>query len=205
VPAPVVAPSHEPGPPAPPSIEAPAPTPPPAPQPAVRSDRVKRAITGEPARATGATGRRRASKPVVASAEDPAPAPAPRTPDDLLAEANAARAAHRWRDADALYARVAGGAPVGLAAQAALVASATIHLEHLGDPAGAARRFAAALASGPRDALAEDARWGLAEAARATGDTAAERRALDDFLAHHAGSPRAPRARARRTELGAAP
>jgi outer membrane protein assembly factor BamD (BamD/ComL family) len=156
-------------------------------------------------RPTGATtGRLRASKPVVAPAEDPAPTPAPRTPDDLLAEANAARAAHRWRDADALYARVASGEPAGLAAQAALVASATIHLEHLGDPAGAARRFRAALASGPRDALAEDARWGLAEAARATGDSAAELRALDDFIAHHAGSPRAPRAGARRTEIGAA-
>jgi len=165
------------------------------------------AITAGPAHPSGASsgGRRRRPKPTVPPAEDPAPIVAPRTPDDLLAEANAARSAHRWRDADALYARVASGEPAGLAAQTALVASASIHLEHLGDPAGAARRFRAALAAGPRAALAEDAHWGLAEVARVTGDSAAERRALDDFLAHHAGSPRAPRARARRIELGAAP
>jgi hypothetical protein len=127
------------------------------------------------------------------------------TPDDLLAEANAARAGHRWREADALYTRVARGEPGRLAVQAALVASGSIHLEHLGDPTGAAQRFRAALTGGPRAALAEDARWGLAEAARVTGDPVGERLALDDFLAHHAGSPRAPRARARRMELGAAP
>jgi hypothetical protein len=127
------------------------------------------------------------------------------TPDDLLAEANAARAAHRWREADALYARVARGEPGRLAVQTALVASGSIRLEHLGDPGGAAQRFRAALAGGSRAALAEDARWGLAEAARATGEAAEERRALDEFLAHHAGSPRAPRARARRAELGPSP
>ena len=181
--------------------------PPVAPVPAVDSrDRRRVAITAGPAHPGGASkgGRRRLAKPTAAPAQEPAPVAAPRTPDDLLAEANAARAAHRWHDADALYARVANGEP-GLAAQTALVASATIRLEHLGDPAGAAHRFRAALAAGPRDALAEDARWGLAEVARVTGDTAAERRALDDFLARHAVSPRAPRARARRIELGAAP
>ncbi len=125
----------------------------------------------------------------------------PATPEDLLAEANAERAAHRWPAADALYARVVAEAPRSLAAQTALVASASLHLEHLGDAGGAARRFRAALAAGPHGALAEDARWGLAEAARATGDVAAERAALDDFLAHHAGSPLAPRARERRGAL----
>ncbi|HEX3763721.1 MAG TPA: hypothetical protein VHW23_33725 [Kofleriaceae bacterium] len=134
---------------------------------------------------------------------------APRTPAeaaDLLARANAARLAHDWRAADALYRRVArGGGGNGLAAQTALVASAELHLEHLGDPAGAARRFRAALAGGAGEALAEDARWGLAESARAAGDAAAERRALDDFLAHHPASARAERARTRRAELGAAP
>ena len=167
--------------------------------------------------------------PAPAAVEEPAPAPrppphppagkprghahAPRpTPaagvavqEDLLASANAARAAHRWRQADALYTRVVSGGATELAVQAALVASASLHLEHLGDPAGVVRRFRAALAAGPRDALAEDARWGLAEATRATGDPDAEAAALEDFLAHHAGSPRAARARARRGELKAAP
>ncbi|MEO7735396.1 MAG: hypothetical protein ABIY55_30865 [Kofleriaceae bacterium] len=97
------------------------------------------------------------------------------------------------------------GPHTDLAGQTALVASGSIHLEHLGDPSGAARRFRTALAAAPRDTLAEDARWGLVEAARALGDGTAELHALDDFLAHHAGSALAPRARVRRGELGAAP
>jgi hypothetical protein len=123
------------------------------------------------------------------------------TAADLLGAANAKRAAKEWRASDELYARVVERAPNSLAAQTALVASASLHLEHLGDPKGAARRFSRALAFAPRGALAEDARWGLAEAARALHDTAAEKAALDDFLAHHATSPLAPRAKARRAEL----
>lgn len=123
------------------------------------------------------------------------------TAADLLGAANAKRAAKEWRASDELYARVVERAPNTLAAQTALVASASLHLEHLGDPKGAARRFSRALAIAPRGALAEDARWGLAEAARALHDTAAEKAALDDFLAHHATSPLAPRAKARRAEL----
>jgi hypothetical protein len=128
----------------------------------------------------------------------------PVAPEDLLAEANAARLARDWRGADELYARVAAADGAALAMQTALVASAQLHLEHLGDPGGAARRFRRALDAGARDALAEEARWGIAEAARATGDPAGERRALDDFLTHHAGSVRAAQARARRAELEAA-
>ncbi|MCE9576954.1 MAG: hypothetical protein K8W52_27655 [Deltaproteobacteria bacterium] len=128
------------------------------------------------------------------------PAPTAK-PEDLLAEANRARAAHAWKDADARYAEVVASAPRTLAAQTALVASAALHLEHLGDAAGAAKRFRSALAMSPRGALAEDARWGLAEAARAQGDRAAEAAALDDFLAHHAGSPLASVARKRRAAL----
>jgi hypothetical protein len=152
------------------------------------------AKTAKPAMPPRGRGRRSPPSPVAVAT----------APEDLLAAANAARAAHHWREADALYARVVSAAPAELAQQTALVASASLHLEHLGDPTGAIRRFRAALAAGPRDALAEDARWGLAEAARATGDAAAEAHALDDFLAHHASSPRAARARVRRTELEAA-
>ncbi len=183
------------GPPVPPAAP-PAPIDGLAAEPAVPADVADPAPRERPAPAR----KRRAARdePATVAAE-------PIAPEDLLAEANAARAAHRWRDADALYARVVRGTATGLAAQAALVASASIRLEHLGDPAGAARRFRAARAAGPRATLAEDARWGLAEAARALGDPAGERRALDAFLAHHAGSALAPRARSRRTELGAAP
>lgn len=120
---------------------------------------------------------------------------------DLLGEANAKRVARQWRESDALYMRVVRRAPRSLAAQTALVASASLRLEHLGDPKGAAARFRRALAIAPDGALAEEARWGLAEAARARHDDAAEAHALDDFLAHHPGSPRAAQARARRAEL----
>ena len=120
---------------------------------------------------------------------------------DLLGEANAKRAAKQWRESDALYARVVRIAPKSLAAQTALVASASLHLEHLGDPKGAAQRFRRALALAPSGALAEDARWGLVEAARASGDAAGEAAALDEFLAHHPRSPLASRAKARRAEL----
>src|SRR5262249_34853887 len=136
------------------------------------------------------------AKPAASSRppdEPPAPTPPAAAPEDLLAEANAARAEHRWRDADALYAQVASGPGANRRGKTGRVGAATTRREHMGDRAGAARRFRAALAAGPRDALAEDARWGLAESARALGDTAAELQALDDFLAHHGSSPRAPR------------
>jgi len=130
-----------------------------------------------------------------------APAPAP-APQDLLAEANAARAAKDWAKADGLYAQVAG-MKNAFAAQTALVADGQLRLEHMHDANGAIERFRAALAMNSRGALAEDARWGLAEAEKARGDRAAEAKALDDFLAHHADSPLADRARARRKELAA--
>lgn len=134
-----------------------------------------------------------------------APVAAAADPEDLLAEANAARLARDWRGADALYARVASAGGATLAAQTALVASAQLHLEHLGDADGAALRLRRVLAAGAQGTLAEEARWGLADVARVTGDREAERRALDDFLAHHAASVRAAQARTRRAELEAVP
>jgi hypothetical protein len=139
------------------------------------------------------------------------PSPAPTRPKpnrtekpevaDLLGEANAKRAEKQWRESDLLYGRVVDRAPNSLAAQTALVASGSLHLEHLRDPRGAAKRFRRALELAPSGAVAEDARWGLAEAARALHDPKAEAAALDDFLAHHADSPLAGRAKARRAEL----
>lgn len=140
---------------------------------------------------------------------EPPPAPAHHAParaearavNDLLGEANAKRAAHEWRESDALYARVVKRVPGTPAAQTALVASASLHLEHLGDPRGAAERFRRALAIDPNGGMAEEARWGIAEAARARHDDAAEAKALDEFLAHYPDSPLAAGARARRQEL----
>lgn len=124
-----------------------------------------------------------------------------KTVDDLLGEANAKRAEKEWRESDLLYGRVVDKAPKSLAAQTALVASGSLHLEHLRDPRGAAKRFRRALELAPSGGVAEDARWGLAEAMRALHDDKAEAAALDDFLAHHATSPLAARAKARRAEL----
>ena len=128
--------------------------------------------------------------------------PAEKKPvDDLLGEANAKRAEKEWRESDLLYGRVVDKAPKSMAAQTALVASGSLHLEHLRDPRGAAKRFRRALELAPSGAVAEDARWGLAEALRALKDDKGEAAALDDFLAHHASSPLASRARKRRAEL----
>jgi hypothetical protein len=124
-----------------------------------------------------------------------------KTVDDLLGEANAKRAEKQWRESDLLYGRVVTKAPNSLAAQTALVASGSLHLEHLRDPRGAAKRFRRALELAPSGGVAEDARWGLAEALRALHDDKGEAAALDDFLSHHASSPLASRARKRRTEL----
>jgi hypothetical protein len=117
--------------------------------------------------------------------------------EDLMAEANAARKAKEWKKAEAIYARVVEEFRGTSAAQVALVASATLRLEHLGDPRGAVKRFKQA-AGGP---LAEEARYGLAEAYRALGDDAKEAEALTEFLRHHGDSPLADRARKRRTQL----
>jgi hypothetical protein len=140
----------------------------------------------------------RPARPKSRPAEKPADK---KTVDDLLGEANAKRAEKEWRESDLLYGRVVDKAPKSMAAQTALVASGSLHLEHLRDPRGAAKRFRRALELAPSGAVAEDARWGLAEAMRALHDDKAEAAALDDFLAHHASSPLASRARARRAEL----
>jgi len=183
---------------APPPVEPPpvvAAAPPPAPVESPRTveeptDEVTAPPTDEPSDPTPKKPRAHAK---------PRAATTPAQLDDLLAKANAQRAAHAWKAADALYAHVSASSQAGLAGQTALVASAQLHLEHLNDPAGAERRFRAVLAH--PGGLAEDARWGVAECERARGDTAGEKRALDDFLAHHASSPIAPRARARLAEL----
>lgn len=136
----------------------------------------------------------------------PERAPVPTLPDDapaedVLALANQQRKDQDWRSADALYRRVMRSFPGTDAAVVAEVASATIHLGHLRDPAGALRSYRHALATRPRGPLAEEARWGIAEAHRAQGEVDGELAALTDFLAVHPGSALAPAARRRRAEL----
>jgi hypothetical protein len=121
-----------------------------------------------------------------------------------MKQANERRRARQWQGAEALYQRVVREHPGTSAAYVAAIAAASIRLDHLGDARGALRLYQSALASGVNRALAEEARWGLAEAHRALGDDAREARALQDFLARHPGSPLIPQARARLSALGAA-
>jgi hypothetical protein len=136
-------------------------------------------------------------------AEPPAPAVAPATSEDLMKQANEQRRARAWQAAEALYQRVMREHPGTSAAYVAAIAAASIRLDHLGDARGALRLYQSALASGVNRALAEEARWGLAEAHRVLGDDAREAGALQDFVARHPGSPLIPQARARLRALGA--
>ncbi len=121
--------------------------------------------------------------------------------EDLLGLANERRRARDWRGADTLYRAVCRRFPDSAAAVVAGVASASLHLEQLGDAAGALRDYQRALAAQPSGPLAEEARWGIAEAERGLGAAAAEREALHDFLVHHPGSALAPAAKRRQAEL----
>ena len=147
-----------------------------------------------PTRAERRAERRAGARSRVGARVEPV-APAPSTPDDLMKQANEQRRARRWRAAEALYQRVMQEHRGTSAAHVAASAAAAIRLDHLGDARGALRLYRTALGGGR--ALAEEARWGLAEAHRALGDTAGEQRALDDFVARHPGSPLIPQARAR--------
>lgn len=145
--------------------------------------------------------------PVPAPAVAPAPAEPPRAsavasrtrrePEDLLRAANGERALRRWREAEALYARVLRTFPDTDAAGTAAVAAGALRLEHLGDARGALALYRTALRIRPRGPLAEEARWGIAEACRALGDAAGEERALREFVASHPDSLNRGKAEAR--------
>jgi hypothetical protein len=121
--------------------------------------------------------------------------------EDILALANQRRKERNWKDADALYRRVLKQYPRSTASIVAEVASAAIHLEHLGDAPGALAAYRHALAARPAGALGEEARWGIAEAFRAVGDTKGEAFALHVFLDTHPHSAMAPVAKKRLAEL----
>lgn len=121
--------------------------------------------------------------------------------EDILALANQRRKERAWKAADELYRRVLKQYPRTDAAIVAEVASATLHLEHLGDAPGALAGYRRALAARPAGALGEEARWGIAEAFRAVGDAKGEAFALRVFLDTHPRSAMAPAAKKRLAEL----
>jgi tetratricopeptide (TPR) repeat protein len=145
---------------------------------------------------------RRLTRPLSRRARPEAsPAPA----EDLLRTANALRAERRWRSAAETYARVVEADPNGGASYSARVALAGLYVEHLRRPTEALALYRAALRQRPTGALAEEARYGMAEAARATGNPRAEASALESYLRAHPTGAMAARARARLGELGVSP
>jgi hypothetical protein len=189
-------------------LRAPRPTPVTLPQP------TPRAALAPPATAPAAPATAPAAATPAGVVDRPGGAPATmaamtlrRTGDaeELLARANALRGQRRWREAADLYGRVATRYRGTSAAHVALVASGTIQLEHLGDPRGARQRFAAALRARPTGPVAEEARWGAAEACRKLGDRPGEVRALRAFLAAHPRSLLRDAAANRLRALGEAP
>lgn len=190
--------------PPPPTHRPPAPVPPaPAPAgevaPAAAAPEATRAALDAPARrirpAPGP--RRRAVAAARPDLDAPVVVPEDRPPEDLLALANERLRRREWRGADAFYRAVADRFPGTDAAAVAEVASAALHLENLGDAAGALASYRRALGARPSGPLAEDARWGIAEVHRALGDGRAEAAALREFLLRHPDSTLAPAARRR--------
>lgn len=144
--------------------------------------------------------------PAPVPSQEPAPTPAVIVPEnlppaDLLAFANERRARQAWREADLFYRATVTRFAGSDAASVAEVASAALHLQHLGDASGALAGFERTLGARPSGPLAEEARWGIAEAHRALGDRPAEARALREFLDRHPDSALAPAARRRLSRI----
>jgi hypothetical protein len=181
-PAPHPAPAPPPPPPLPaPATEAPRPVFRPAPPPVRRAHRQRARDVADAQPAPGAA----------------IPVPPDLPPEDLLSLASERRLRREWLAADAFYAAVVSRFPGTDAAVVAQVASASLHLRGLGDAAGAVAAYRRALAARPQGPLAEDARWGIAEALRALGDTRGEAEALREFLDRHPRSALAPAVRRR--------
>lgn len=167
-------------------VVVPAPEPPPPPPRPARRRPVAKAIAAPPAPA-----------PVERAVYVPADAP----PADLLAFANERRKLRAWREADAFYQAVVSRFPSSDAAVVAAVASAALHLQHLADPTGALQAYRRTLGARPTGPLAEEARWGIADAHRALGNARAEAAALRAFVGNHPDSALASTARRRLAQL----
>jgi ferric-dicitrate binding protein FerR (iron transport regulator) len=158
-----------------------------------RGDLVSRVFelpAGPPADASAAEPRAGTSRP----AAGPGPA-------ELLAEAQALRAARDWAGAVAAYDTVVRRHGTSAEARSASISSATIRLDHLRDPRGALGLFDGYLARHASGALAQEAAWGRCRALRALHRTADERQALASFVAAYPAALEADAARARLREI----
>lgn len=123
------------------------------------------------------------------------------TPEDLLGRASALRKAHSYKAALAVYELILTRYPGSRQSAIARVAAAQIELSQFGDARTAQRRFQEAQGDSE---LGPEALFGLAEACRAQGDVAGERKALNRLLKEHPESPLATAAR-KRLASGSAP
>ncbi|MBN1771351.1 MAG: protein kinase [Deltaproteobacteria bacterium] len=134
-----------------------------------------------------------------ASAADPSAGGNPST--ELLALARRRRATRDWTGAADAFRELLANHPGTSEARTALVGLADLCQGQLGDPAQALGLYVRYLADAGGGALAEQARYGRAQALGRLGRTAEEAAAWRDYLERHADSARAPAARARLTEL----
>jgi tetratricopeptide (TPR) repeat protein len=139
--------------------------------------------------------------------DGPVPADRPTRPrkvvpaSELLARANQLRAQRRWRDAERAYRTVFRQHRGTPESYSAMVAAASLELEHLNGPREALRLYRQALAARPSGALAAEARYGIAAAYRKLGNREQEREALREFISKHPTSLRKTRAQTRLDSL----
>lgn len=175
----------------------------PADAPTALPDRPNQATLDALERATAAE---RAARRVASAARAPggarathdAPSAAP-TRDlaaDLLAQADAERAAGRYAQAVLVLERLARDHPADPRAGLAIFTAARIEQDQLGHPRTAADALERALAQGLPEELREDARARRFEAYLAVPDKVGALRAATDYLAHHPRGRRAAAARA---------
>jgi hypothetical protein len=184
--------------PKPPAVETPAaPAAPPAPRrleaPRAPAPAAAELVTPPAPPASPAPARRAPERPRVAPPRAPDSAPAA----DLLLVASRARAERRFELARQTYRRVIERFPGTRQAQIARVSAADLELER-GD-ARAAEALYRVAAQDPE--IGAEALFGLAEAYRALGRGADERRALALFQQRHPDNPLVRAARERLTEL----
>lgn len=135
-------------------------------------------------------------------------AAAERRAGDLLARANRHRRQRQWGEADRWYAEVRRAHPRSTAALVALLASASLHLEHLGDVKGALALYQEAAQQAKTsggDALAHEALAGMAEAYGRLGEKSHEARLWRSLLQADPQGSWAERARRRLRLLEASP
>lgn len=143
------------------------------------------------------------SVPAVVAPEAPSEPVVQPSGAELLARANALRAKTQWRAAQTLYLRVLGAEATNRERCVAMLAAASLAVEHTGTPRQGLALYRRALTLDASGELAEEARVGMARASRALGDGETEAAALRELLARHPKSVWAPQAKRRLEELAA--